>query len=226
MSRMNERWVLIGSAPDADLSDIKSLTEKNIPVICADGGIKSAIAAGIKPDFFIGDSDSGDKPENVEGIILPTEKDYTDLHTALLWAVEHGARYIYIVGCTNGRADHYFANVFLLEMLSERGVRGVIIDKQNRIFYHAGGKITVKCGDDSSALREDEIRMPEGFKYVSILPLDSELSGVSLKGFKYPLDNQTMKRSCPIGVSNELISESGEIYTSNGGALVIFSKDV
>ncbi len=223
---MNKRWIIIGSSPDTDLSAIKPLAEKNIPVICADGGIKSAFDAGIEPDFFIGDLDSGNKPENVRGIVLPKEKDYTDLHTALLWAIEQGAGCIYIIGCTNGRADHYFANVFLLEMLSEYGVRGVIMDKQNRILYHGGGKLTIKGGDESGELREDEAVIPEEFKYVSLLPLDSELSGVTLKGFKYPLDNQTLKRNCPIGVSNELISRMGEIHTISGRTLVIFSKDV
>ncbi len=223
---MNKKWIIIGSAPDTDLSVIKPLVDKNIPVICADGGIKTALDATIEPDFFIGDLDSGNKPKNLRGIILPEEKDYTDLHTALLWAIEQGARYIYITGCTNGRADHYFANILLLEMLSERGVRGVIMDKQNRILYHSGSKLTVRFGDDSGDLGEDEIMMPVGFKYVSLLPIDSELSGVTLKGFKYPLNNQTLKRSCPIGVSNELISRTGEIYIASGRALVILSKDV
>ncbi len=223
---MNNQWIVVGSAPDTDLSVIKPLIEKNIPVICADGGIKTAADAGITPGFFVGDLDSGYKPESVETVILPKEKDYTDLHTALLWAVDNGARRIYITGCTNGRADHYFANVFLLEMLSERGVHGVIMDTQNRIFYHGGGNLTVKKGDESSCACADDIVIPDGFKYVSILPLDSELSCVTLKGFKYPLDNARLKRNTPIGVSNELNSPVGEICIKSGRALVIISKDV
>lgn len=226
MSCVNEQWILIGSAPGTDLSPIKPLIDKKIPVICADGGIETALDAGIVPNFFIGDLDSGSKPENVECIILPTEKDYTDLHTALLWAIEQGARYVYITGCTNGRADHYFANLLLLEMLSDHGVRGVIMDKQNRIFFHSGGKVTLKRSSSALFRSEDEILIPDDFKYISILPLDGELTGITLKGFKYPLCNATIKRQCPIGVSNELISEQGEICTQGGRAFVILSKDV
>ena len=65
MSEVNS-WILIGSAPDADLSVLSPLINKGIPVICADGGIQAAAKAGIKPCFFVGDLDSGNKPEGID----------------------------------------------------------------------------------------------------------------------------------------------------------------
>lgn len=221
-------WILIGSAPNADLSVLSPLISRGIQVICADGGMQSAQRAGIKPCFFVGDLDSGNKPDDVNCMILPTEKDYTDIHTAINWALsrQEGSCDIYLAGCTNGRADHYFANVCLLEMICENGSRGVILDSQNRIFYHSGGTLELERSADARYWNENKIQVPEDFKYVSVIPLDDVLSGVTLKGLKYPLDNAKLMRNCPIGVSNELADNNASVTVKEGRSLLILSKDV
>lgn len=226
MISVSSKWVIIGSAPNSDLSCILPLVEEGIPVICADGGLQSAEFAGIKPAFYIGDSDSGKKPEYVDGVILPAEKDYTDFHSAILWAVEHGGKELYLAGCTNGRADHYFANVCLLEMISDLGARGVIIDEQNCIFYHSDGNLIVDRKESHLLWSSRGLEISNKFKYLSIIPLDDKLIGVTLRGMKYPIENAELNRKCPIGVSNEMIAEHGEIHVKNGKCLIIFSKDV
>lgn len=51
------------------------------------------------------------------------------------------------------------------------------------------------------------------------------MEGVTLKGFKYPLEDYTLLNSEEIGVSNELEDETGEITFRSGVVLMIMSKD-
>jgi len=221
-----EKCIIIGSAPNTDLSDLKPLLESNIPVICADGGIKTACFSGIQPFLFIGDLDSGSKPENVDCVILPVEKDYTDTHTAIIKAINMGAKELYLLGCTNGRADHYLANIMLLEMIAEQGARGAIWDTQNRILFHSGGCLAFQRSDSPFSWDGNAVVVPKNFKYISIMPIDSKLTGVTIRGMKYSLENACLNRRIPIGVSNELVADKAEINVENGKCIIILSKDV
>ena len=85
--------VILGAVPeDADL--IREYT-KNAFVICADGGLDTALKNNIRPDLIVGDFDSAetDVPEGIETIRLPVHKDDTDM----LFAVKEGFRR----GCQN-----------------------------------------------------------------------------------------------------------------------------
>lgn len=48
---------------------------------------------------------------------------------------------------------------------------------------------------------------------------------MTLKGFKYSLDDATLKIGESIGVSNEQIEEEAEIKIKEGILILIFSKD-
>ena len=48
---------------------------------------------------------------------------------------------------------------------------------------------------------------------------------MTLKGFKYPLEDFTLMNSDEIGVSNELKEDWGEITFRSGIILMIMSKD-
>ena len=54
-------------------------------VICADGGYRAALQAGIKPDLLVGDFDSMPAPENpvCPVLRLPVHKDDTDMVVCL-----------------------------------------------------------------------------------------------------------------------------------------------
>jgi len=51
------------------------------------------------------------------------------------------------------------------------------------------------------------------------------LNGVTLEGFKYRLQNASLKIGESIGVSNEQISEEATIKIKEGILILIFSKD-
>jgi thiamine pyrophosphokinase len=157
------------------------------------------------------DSESLEIDQEVSVKRLKAEKDETDLQECIDLALELGCGDITITCASGGRVDHYLANLFLLEYIYKRGVRGRLINAQNQVFFHPGGRFVMKTNDF--------------FKYISIVPLDEEITGVTLKGLKYPLNNATIKRYKMVSISNEPIDDAFEIAVANGRSLVILSKD-
>lgn len=146
------------------------------------------------------------------------KKDYTDTDIALKLAIRLGIEAdgkekpeIMLLGATGTRADHMLANLQLLEQVRAAGMTGVIVDRNN--------KITLI--EDSYTLKKDR----QFGDYVSLIPITETLKDVTLKGFKYPLDNYTVHFGESICVSNELTAEIGEIEIGEGRAFLIESRD-
>ena len=116
-----------------------------------------------------------------------------------------------MLGATGGRLDHYMANLKSLLIPLEQGVQAWILDSQNVItVLDHGIKIS----------REQQFG-----KYISFFSMGDKAEGVTLKGFKYPLEDFTLMNSDEIGVSNELKEDWGEITFRSGIILMIMSKD-
>jgi thiamine pyrophosphokinase len=87
----------------------------------ADSGLLAAEAAGLRPDWVLGDMDSlGDlsrldayPPERV--LYYGTEKDYTDTELALNLLWERGCDEVWLLGGGGGRLDHILAIRSLFE---------------------------------------------------------------------------------------------------------------
>ena len=81
MGAEGKRAIIFGSMSCGDGAFLRPyLEDGEWVVICADGGIRSARDAGLRPDYQIGDWDSGGAPEpGVPCVTLPVEKDMTDL---------------------------------------------------------------------------------------------------------------------------------------------------
>ena len=84
--------IIIGSAPVEDLSVFREYNTSESFVICADGGLDTALAAKIKPNLIIGDFDSAKSapPANVETVRLMKEKDDTDMFSAVKEGMHRG----------------------------------------------------------------------------------------------------------------------------------------
>jgi len=179
-------------------------------VIAADGGYDRAAVLGLKPDIFIGDMDSvkEELPE-IEKIRLQVEKDFTDTEAAIEKAIELGFDEIDIVGATGTRLDHTFANACLLKKYVSDNVKIRIFDAHNEIF----------------ATDKDCVIEGKKGETVSLLPLDSVVSGVTLDGFYYPLKNADVKIGETLTVSNVITADVAEIKINNGTLLVIIAKD-
>jgi thiamine pyrophosphokinase len=73
-----------------------------------------------------------------------------------------------------------------------------------------------------------EIRKEEQFgRYISLVPLTTDVHGVTLTGFKYPLWDYRfqVETSGSLGISNELIEPTGKIDFRSGILLMLECMD-
>jgi len=208
--------LIIGNGNNANKSYIENL---NIDyVICADGGLEKAASLGVIPNVILGDFDSVDpdvlrkyQSMNIETKKFPAEKDYTDMELSIEFAVESGFKNIVLIGATGSRLDHSMANIMLLENYFNLGVNIEIIDNNNKI----------QIISDNTDLYLDH---KENY-FVSIVPITDLISGLTLEGFKFPLDDVIVKRGSTLCVSNEIIKNKGRVLLTKGTALLFVSKD-
>ena len=212
MAAEGTRGLIVGAAPWGDGRFLKPyLARGRWTVFCADGGYANARAAGLAPDYLIGDWDSGERPRlDVPCVTLPAEKDVTDLQAAMAQALSLGIRDLLLCGCTGGRLDHTASNLLLLEWLADRGGRGMLADEDNEVRLLEPGRHWIE-----NAPR---------YHYLSLVPLDRTVTGVTLRGTKYPLEGATLTRGDTLSVSNEPVGPAVEIAIGSGRALLIRSQ--
>ncbi len=61
--------------------------------------------------------------------------------------------------------------------------------------------------------------------YVSLIPLTTQVTGVTLTGFKYPLTGHTLGGFSSLAVSNEIVEEEGVIELQDGILVLAESMD-
>ena len=222
------KHMLIITGGTVDIEWLKSISPScfkkgsQTKIMAADRGLFYAKQAGLAVDYILGDFDSVPagvldeyQDSQVQIRTYPPEKDYTDTHLALLWAVEEGAESVTIIGGMGTRFDHSFANIGLLSMLLEQGVKGEILDPYNCIFMM-----------DKDHVSQVRIHSGRGRKeYISLIPYTEKVTGITLKGFKYPLNNETLTIGISRGISNELMEEEGLIQIEEGMLIVSISRD-
>jgi len=153
---------------------------------------------------WIGDFDSTKtKDFSNELITLPTEKDITDTEAAVLYAKTLNPSKIVILGGIGGkRFEHALSNIILLSKYDD---------------------LEIITDDSSMKVLGEGIHQIDFKGYVNIFSVES--SRVSLKGFKYPLQNYRMKINDNIGISNELVERIGFIEVFEGKVLLILTKE-
>lgn len=205
------RAIIIGAAPDRELPGAVVLPVQDSYIICADGGRAVAERLGLQPHWYVGDNDSGGSPEGLPATLLPSEKDVSDLEMGVEQAIAAGCREILMIGCTGGRADHYLANLGLLEQLHDRGCEGRILDRWNEIRFLGPGQHRIE-------------NIPR-YHYLGLIPLDAEIWDVTLRGVKYPLSHFTLHRGSTRSISNEILpGQTAEITIGSGRVLLIRSQ--
>lgn len=206
-----ETALIFGSVAGSDWSYLEPVRALQPMVICADGGLIRAKEAGFTPDYYIGDCDSGGSGAGLEALILPAQKDLTDMQAACFAAAEKGARTLILTACTGGRQDHHLANLQLLETLHSMGIEAWILDPWNRIQFIGPGHWQVPRSD---------------YRYFSLLPVTATLEGLTISGAKYPLQRATARRGDSLTVSNEVTADRAEITLWSGCAWLIESDPV
>ena len=180
-------------------------------IICADRGFAYKTLLGRKCDLLVGDFDSyGSTPSFENMLVLPCEKDDTDMKIAVDEGLKLGYENFVIFGALGGdRDDHSVANIALLSYICSKGARGTLLH-DNKIF---------------TAFGNGDITLPDSNKgYVSVFSLCDESKGVTIKGLKYKAEDISLRFDSPIGVSNEFIGEEATISVKDGRLMVIYNK--
>lgn len=188
-------------------------------IMAADSGMDFLYRTKILPDIIVGDFDSVDPKildyfraqEQIDICVLNPVKDDTDTEFAIRESIRRGATEITIIGGTGTRIDHVLGNISLLGIGLEEGVRMELLDAHNRI-----------CMIDHSV----KLKKKQQYgKYLSLIPYNGEVTGVTLRGVKYPLDHYTMGGFNSLGISNEITDDEASIELTAGQLLVIESRD-
>ena len=66
-----------------------------------------------------------------------------------------------------------------------------------------------------------ELERDDRYRYLSIVPLDRHIEGVTLEGVRYPLTDARLTRGDTLTVSNEFAADRAEFTSRSGRALVI-----
>ena len=213
--------ILIVSGGSIEDAFVRDLLERNKyeTVIACDSGMEFFYRNGLRPDLILGDFDSADpaivdyfkKQSDVRLEQYPPQKDWTDTELALRRALELLPDRIDLVGATGCRLDHVLGNLQLLALGLETGVEVFMLDRHNRI----------RMIDRPLTILKDE----QYGDYVSLIPHGGAVSGLTLQGMKYPLDQATLTPDISLGVSNEIMADAATISFTKGKLLVLETRD-
>ena len=152
-----------------------------------------------------------EKDKKTEILRLNPIKDDTDTEFVIREAIRRGATSITVLGGTGTRLDHVMGNVHLLGIGLGCNVEIELVDAHNRVRMIS-----------SELVLEREKQFGD---FVSILPFAGDAKGVTLKGFKYPLDKAVVKSFSSLGISNEIVEDKAVVQVEEGVLLVIESRD-
>ncbi len=170
-------------------------------VICCDYACEYAIKNNIKVDLGIGDFDSlkevtlDDLSKVINLEVSSNVKNETDTFLALQKAKELTNDEIVIYGGLGNRIDHTLASINLLDE------RTTIISNQAKL----------------ELLLPGEYNISNDYKYISFFAIE-DVKSLTLKNFKYEINNYDLNRYDSLCVSNE---GSGIISFKEGKVLVV-----
>ncbi|RKJ03028.1 thiamine diphosphokinase [bacterium D16-54] len=217
------RVCLIITGGKLDLAFARSFLERETfhKVIAVDGGLEAVRALGLTPDYVVGDFDTVEEDvieefRKASYIVWEShkpEKNETDTELARNRALTLACDRIVFLGATGGRVDHLLGNLHLLYGCMEREVEAWIVDAWNKIYLV----------DQNRTFVRDQL----WGKYVSFLPYTEKVTGITLKGFKYPLNKKNIKRGEEAGlcISNEVEDEVGTLEFEEGVLVCVESRD-
>jgi thiamine pyrophosphokinase len=176
-------------------------------VVAADAGAATALQFGLTPHVVIGDLDSMDEATLVHLVTrgvpvekYPRDKDATDGQLAVERALEESPTELWLLGFLGGpRLDQALANVLLLTHVA---VPTVLVDERNECRLLRGPAT--------------HVWNPEASEVISLLPLSTEVRGVSTLGLRWALDGDTLPRGETRGVSNEPAAAEVSVRIAEG----------
>ena len=180
-------------------------------IYCADGGANFCYELTLIPKEIYGDFDSikNDVKEfyqekNVKFIKFKVEKDYTDSEL-LLNEIQNKYDIIYCIAGLGGNIDHELTNINLLDKYSNL----IFISEKEKIF-----KI------DSDSKFNDMINTK-----ISFVIFSDEVKALTLKGFKYNIENLDIKKDEARCISNIIIENEANLSIKSGSLLCVIKEN-
>jgi thiamine pyrophosphokinase len=214
------RTIIVTGGSIDDMFAMRYLMEEPFDYfIAADSGLAFLDRCHLHPDCIVGDYDSVDKAvieayrddASIEVHTFRAEKDNTDTDIAIRLALQKGSTHICLLGATGTRLDHTIANIHCMFPALEAGVECCIVDLHNRI-----------------RLVKDSLTLTKDSQYgdnVSLLPLGGDVTGVTLRGFYYPLTDAVLCAGSSLGISNRITADTASVTCKDGVLIVIESRD-
>lgn len=214
----NKVLILTGGQIEEEVIKCQLVKEQYSMIIAADHGLMIADQLNLTLDYIVGDFDSVpetllDKYRKISTPIqtFPIEKDKTDTQIAIELALMHNATSIDLIGATGTRLDHVLANIHLLMLPMQLDINANILDTNNKIYLKK---------ESFSILKNEQYG-----NFISLLPFNGQVNGLTLKGFKYPLNSITLTSGSSLGISNQILEETAVVEFTNGILIVIESRD-
>ena len=185
-------------------------------VIAADGGARHATTLGFRLDRWVGDGDSID-PGDLAALAasgvrvdrVAREKDASDTELAVIAAIDAGADELTILGGMGGsRVDHALTNVALL-------AHPALADRHVRLFDDRTARISLLRGPGEADLagHVDDL--------VTLVVFGGAAVGVTTRGLRYALRDETLEPGSSRGLSNIRTSPTAGVSLRGGRLLVI-----
>lgn len=201
-------------------------------VIAVDGGIRHLVSLGMVPDLWVGDMDSSEQFgisqssfkgqwAEIKREVLNPKKDLSDTEYAIERAKQSGAKSVVMIGAIGSRIDHGLFNINLLIKQALMDFSCTILDGKQKILPLIGSEDAEKHGieHDFSRLIIDNSMGAT----MSVVPY-SELRGLSLEGFEYPLSDVNLPKYSGLTLSNLVSSSRALASLKSGIAVLVFGK--
>ncbi|MFM7258887.1 MAG: thiamine diphosphokinase [Acidimicrobiaceae bacterium] len=198
---------------DITLNNVRTIQNVDL-VIAADSGLHTAQKLEMHVDFVIGDFDSVDtsalaraSSAHTKSIRHSTDKDFTDLESALLLAVDKNSQHIIIVTAGGGRLDHQFGFVAAMFNPRLRDCKVEALWHDHRLFALQGPvtrEITTRVGDT-----------------IGLQSFSSKSEKITTTGLQWQLIDESLNNFETRGVSNIATTEQVSVSVELGQLLVI-----
>ena len=176
-------------------------------IYCADGGANICYELNLTPKEIYGDLDSIKdevkkfyQEKDIKFIKFQIEKNYTDSELVLN-EIQNKYDIIYCIAGLGGSIDHELTNINLLDKYSNL----IFISQKEKIFkinsdYKFNNMINTK---------------------ISFIIFSDKVKGLTLKGFKYNIENLDIKKGEARCISNVIVENEANLLIKSGSLLCV-----
>ena len=172
-------------------------------IVAVDGAFQTAVNKKIPINLITGDFDSIQELKNtstfIERIHTP-DQNFTDFHKCLKELVKKGVKTVDVYGANGLEQDHYLGNLSTAYQWS---------NELNLVFHDDYG-VSFFLEKDNQYKFNDCLN-----KTISLVPF-LDAGGITTKGLKYPLKQESLNFFKRIGTRNVATSEEIQIHYTQG----------